>query len=159
MSLSLPARLISIIAVNQALTEVGIDASMWQLVNFREQLAWVHKADKELATQKERREPAGDGGGQIKSTGTRQSARWGPRAKPPGYLVVGGGISGMTAALSLANQGHEVSLVQKTGQLGGQALEMSISNSSPDDSQELLRGQPSMRSPRIRKSAFILIAS
>jgi heterodisulfide reductase subunit A len=36
-------------------------------------------------------------------------------------LVVGGGIAGMTCALSIANQGHEVSLVEKEPDLGGMA--------------------------------------
>ena len=36
-------------------------------------------------------------------------------------LVVGGGIAGMTCALSIANQGHEVHLVEKNKDLGGMA--------------------------------------
>jgi heterodisulfide reductase subunit A len=36
-------------------------------------------------------------------------------------LVVGGGIAGMTCALSIANQGHEVHLVEKEKDLGGTA--------------------------------------
>jgi heterodisulfide reductase subunit A len=36
-------------------------------------------------------------------------------------LVVGGGIAGMTCALSIANQGHEVYLVEKDTDLGGTA--------------------------------------
>ncbi|HTG01645.1 MAG TPA: FAD-dependent oxidoreductase, partial [Nitrospirota bacterium] len=34
-------------------------------------------------------------------------------------LVIGGGIAGMTAALSAANAGHQVTLVEKDAQLGG----------------------------------------
>ena len=34
-------------------------------------------------------------------------------------LVIGGGPSGMTAALSLANQGFQVHLVEKSDKLGG----------------------------------------
>ena len=34
-------------------------------------------------------------------------------------MVVGGGVAGMTCALSIANQGHEVHLVEKTGTIGG----------------------------------------
>ena len=34
-------------------------------------------------------------------------------------LVVGGGAAGMTAALSLANQGFKATLVEKSDQLGG----------------------------------------
>ena len=36
-------------------------------------------------------------------------------------LVVGGGMAGMTSALSMANQGHEVHLVEKDTDLGGMA--------------------------------------
>jgi heterodisulfide reductase subunit A len=39
-------------------------------------------------------------------------------------LVVGGGVSGMTAALNLANQGYPVQLVEKTDTLGGNALKL-----------------------------------
>ena len=39
-------------------------------------------------------------------------------------LVVGGGISGMTAALEAANTGYEVLLVEKTGGLGGLAAKL-----------------------------------
>lgn len=37
-------------------------------------------------------------------------------------VVVGGGVAGMSAALSAAERGHEVLLYEKTNQLGGQAL-------------------------------------
>ncbi len=36
-------------------------------------------------------------------------------------LVVGGGVAGMTCALSLANQGYEVHLVERDSELGGMA--------------------------------------
>ena len=36
-------------------------------------------------------------------------------------LVIGGGIAGMTCALSIAAQGHEVHLVEKENDLGGMA--------------------------------------
>ncbi len=34
-------------------------------------------------------------------------------------LVVGGGLAGMTSALSIAGQGHEVYLLEKDSELGG----------------------------------------
>ncbi|MFA5529783.1 MAG: hydrogenase iron-sulfur subunit [Thiohalomonadaceae bacterium] len=46
------------------------------------------------------------------------------RADNKRVLVVGGGISGMTAALSAADAGYEVVLVEKTGQLGGFAANL-----------------------------------
>ena len=39
-------------------------------------------------------------------------------------LVVGGGISGMAAAKSLANQGYETHIIERSPQLGGQALNL-----------------------------------
>ena len=36
-------------------------------------------------------------------------------------LVVGGGIAGMVCSLSIANQGHEVFLLEKESELGGMA--------------------------------------
>jgi quinone-modifying oxidoreductase subunit QmoB len=39
-------------------------------------------------------------------------------------LVVGGGISGMTAAIEAANTGYDVLLVEKTGSLGGMAAKL-----------------------------------
>ncbi len=36
-------------------------------------------------------------------------------------LVVGGGVAGMTCALSIAAQGHEVQLVEQNKELGGMA--------------------------------------
>jgi len=39
-------------------------------------------------------------------------------------MVVGGGISGMAAARSLARQGYETHIIEKSSQLGGQALNL-----------------------------------
>jgi heterodisulfide reductase subunit A len=103
-----------------ALAEVGIDASMWQLVNFREQLAWVHKDKKALATEKAKN--------MLAITVQRlkdQSLLTKPSAQVMSKgLVIGGGISGLTSALSLAEQGFEVELVEKSGELGGHSREI-----------------------------------
>jgi quinone-modifying oxidoreductase subunit QmoB len=57
-------------------------------------------------------------------------------------LVVGGGMSGMTAALEIADAGYEAVIVEKTGALGGMAA-------------KLWKRQPfkTPYSPRRRKSA------
>lgn len=45
-----------------------------------------------------------------------------PVAKPGKYVVVGGGITGMQAALTAAERGNDVVLFEKSDKLGGQAL-------------------------------------
>ena len=40
-------------------------------------------------------------------------------------LVVGGGISGMQAALDLADQGYQVALVEKEPSIGGKMIALS----------------------------------
>ena len=39
-------------------------------------------------------------------------------------IVIGGGLSGMTAALALANQGFKVNLIERSERLGGNLLEL-----------------------------------
>jgi 2,4-dienoyl-CoA reductase-like NADH-dependent reductase (Old Yellow Enzyme family)/thioredoxin reductase len=43
-----------------------------------------------------------------------------PTETPKEVLVVGGGVGGMTAAKVVAQRGHRTTLVERTGQLGGQ---------------------------------------
>jgi len=48
----------------------------------------------------------------------------GEAISPKGILVVGGGISGITAAVEAAEVGYEVSLIEKNPYLGGRAIRM-----------------------------------
>lgn len=51
-----------------------------------------------------------------------KQSQYQPLSKTPVFgraLVIGGGIAGMSAALGVAEQGYEVALIEKTGQLGG----------------------------------------
>lgn len=97
------------------LAKVGIGASAWQLVNFREQLAWVHKDSPAVANGKARH--------MLSMAAARlaeQEPLRTPKAKIVGScLVVGGGVSGLVSALSLSRQGLDVTLVEKTKELGG----------------------------------------
>jgi len=60
-------------------------------------------------------------------------------------LVVGGGVAGMTVALSLAARGHRVTLVEKTDKLGGRLLEAyyTIKGSAPRPLAESLAAEVS----------------
>jgi heterodisulfide reductase subunit A len=47
-----------------------------------------------------------------------------PNSKLGAVMVVGGGITGMQAALDLANSGYYVYLVEKTGSIGGMMAQL-----------------------------------
>jgi heterodisulfide reductase subunit A len=54
-------------------------------------------------------------------------------------MVIGGGIAGMAAARSLANQGYETHIVERSDTLGGQALNL-YQTVSGEDIQQKLKG-------------------
>ena len=92
-----------------------INKYLFQLANIREQDSWVHKNEPEKATEKAK--------GIVKSA-IYKSALLRPiediKVKIiPIALVIGGGITGITAALGLANQGFKTHLIEKTDKLGG----------------------------------------
>ena len=99
------------------LREAGINQYYVDMANIREHCSWVHSREKEDATKK------------AKDI-TRMSVARACHLEPlqeidlpvnKTALVVGGGIAGMTCALSIANQGHEVYLLEKDTDLGGTA--------------------------------------
>ncbi len=95
--------------------EVGVNLFLVEMANIREQCSWVHIADPEAATEKAI---------ELVRMGVARTVHLTPRTPEelPVFksgLIVGGGPSGMTAALSLAGQGFDVHLVEKESQLGG----------------------------------------
>lgn len=99
------------------LREAGINQYFFDMANIREHCSWVHSREKEKATEK-----AHD----IVRMSVARACHLAPlqEFKLPvnkKALVVGGGLAGMTSALSIANQGHEVYLVEKDADLGGMA--------------------------------------
>jgi len=95
--------------------EAGLNPYLFEMANIRDQCSWVHMQEPEKATEKSEDlvrmavakarllQPL-----QTRRVGIQKSA-----------LVIGGGLSGMTAALTLARQGFHVNLVEKEEQLGG----------------------------------------
>jgi heterodisulfide reductase subunit A len=97
--------------------EAGLNQYYFEMANIREHCSWVHSKEKEEATQK------------AKDI-IRMSAARASHLEPlqeidlpvhKAALVLGGGIAGMTCALSVAHQGHEVHLVERERDLGGTA--------------------------------------
>jgi heterodisulfide reductase subunit A len=98
-----------------ACEEAGLDGDRFELVDVREGCAWVHRDEPEAATAK-----AVDlirmG---IARCMLRQARQPASAEVVPAALVIGGGLAGMTAALTLANAGLPVKLVEREAALGG----------------------------------------
>jgi heterodisulfide reductase subunit A2 len=97
------------------LREGGINQYFFDMANIREHCSWVHSKEKEKATQKAK---------DIVRMSVARTLSLEPLEEfdlpvNKTALVVGGGVAGMTSALSLAEQGFEVELVERERDLGG----------------------------------------
>ena len=104
----------------ETIRNAGLNAYLFDMANIRNQCTWVHSDDKKSATEKSKDlvrmavnrasllEPIPD-----ISVDINKSA-----------LVIGGGVAGMTAALSLADQGFPATIVEKSSELGGAAKDL-----------------------------------
>jgi heterodisulfide reductase subunit A-like polyferredoxin len=97
--------------------EAGLNKYLFELANIRDQCSWVHMNDKENATEKAK---------DLVRMSVERAIRLTPLEEKKvevtkSALVIGGGISGMSAALSLAKGGFPVTIVERDTQLGGHA--------------------------------------
>jgi len=100
----------------ETLREAGLNKYLFEMANIRDQCSWVHADEPDKATFKaedlvrmavaraRELEPLKEGHFQVQQVG----------------LVLGGGIAGITAALSLGDQGFPCHLVEREAELGGQ---------------------------------------
>ncbi len=100
--------------------EAGINKYLFEMANIRDQCSWVHQQEPGPATDK-----AND----LIRMAVGRAARLEPIQEytfpvVSRGVVIGGGVAGMTAALSLANQGFEAVLVEREDHLGGMALNL-----------------------------------
>ncbi len=98
-----------------ALAGLGFNPYLLEMVNIRDQCSWVHAADPQLAQEKARA---------LIRMGVARARHLEPlfEGEVPmerSALVIGGGIAGVQAATDLAEGGFQVTLVEKTGRLGG----------------------------------------
>jgi len=103
-----------------AVASAGLNPYQFENANIREQCSWVHK-DKEAATGKAIKIIQS----MVEKLKLNQSLS--PMTVPitRRALVIGGGISGMQTALDIANNGHEVLLVERTSSIGGRMSQLS----------------------------------
>lgn len=95
--------------------EAGLNPYLFNFVNIRDQCTWVHMKETEEAYLKSM---------DLIKMGVAKACKLESLEKivvdvNSTALVIGGGISGMTAALNLSNQGFKTALVEKESQLGG----------------------------------------
>jgi heterodisulfide reductase subunit A-like polyferredoxin len=113
----------------ETLKEAGLNPYLFELASIRDQCSWVHGNNPEKATRKSKElirasvaraiqlEPLYEKSYPVMNKG----------------LVIGGGLAGMTAALTVADQGFHVHLVEQSDRLGGfaQNLRFTLEGHSP----------------------------
>jgi heterodisulfide reductase subunit A len=95
--------------------EAGLNRYLFEFVNIRDQCSWVHMHEPEKATEKAK---------DLVRMGVAKAALLEPLEEltsevTPSAVVIGAGISGMTAALSIAKNGFYVHLIEKEREMGG----------------------------------------
>ena len=117
--------------------EAGLNPYLFEMVNIRDQCSWVHHHEPEEATEKAK---------ELIRMIVAKSRLLEPlkRERIPvkdSALIIGGGVAGMTAALDLANQGYNVDLIERDGELGGHMRDIYTVIGNPEklDAQEYLQ--------------------
>jgi len=116
------------------LRQEGLNPQLLEFVSLRDNCAWVHGDDPVGANRKAREEMR---------VGVARARHLQPyskekRAFERSALVIGGGLAGMTAALSIADEGYDVYLVEKSDRLGGNLRHLYMTAESPNP-QRLLK--------------------
>ena len=93
----------------------GLNPYLFEMANLREHCSWVHSGDRDAATRKAK---------DIVTMAVARALLLAPLEESQipvtdAVLVVGGGVSGIQAALDLADAGHQVFLVEKEASIGG----------------------------------------
>jgi heterodisulfide reductase subunit A-like polyferredoxin len=99
----------------ETIREMGLNKYLFEMTNIRDQCSWVHMHQPQEATEKAK---------ELLRMAIAKSYLLQPLKEPlvdavKKGLVIGGGLSGMKAALGLAEQGLDCALVEREADLGG----------------------------------------
>ncbi len=130
-----------------ACSSAGLNPYRCEIANIREQCSWVH-GDMEQGTLKAKETVATI----VQKIRTNEALS--PIQVPvtPRALVIGGGISGIEAALSIASSGHDVYLVEREASLGGNVARLSHTYTAQESTPCILAGRvrEAMEHPKIK---------
>lgn len=95
--------------------EAGLNKHLFEMANIRDQCSWVHMNEPKLATEKAK---------QLVSMAVEKASLSKPLSTIKleinhSGLIIGGGLTGMMAALKLADAGYNAYLIEKEKELGG----------------------------------------
>jgi heterodisulfide reductase subunit A-like polyferredoxin len=112
----------------------GLNPALFEMANIRNQCSWVHSNDHQAATTKAK---------ELVRMAVGRAATLEPLSTTEvefehSALVIGGGVAGMTAALSLTQSGFEAHLVERDETLGGN-LRFVYSTIDGEDPQAFLK--------------------
>jgi heterodisulfide reductase subunit A-like polyferredoxin len=117
-----------------AIRQAGLNPHLFEMANIRNQCSWVHSDDWDGATDKAKTlvRMAVARASQLEPLTTSEV--------PVNHtaLIIGGGAAGMTAALTLADQGFPVHIVERDAGLGGNLryLQYFVENSPNQDGEQ-----------------------
>jgi heterodisulfide reductase subunit A len=104
----------------ETLKNAALNPCLFEMANIRDHCSWVHSHLPKEATEKAKDQVRmAVAKARLLRPLPEQTLPVSPKA-----LVIGGGISGMTAALSIARQGFECFLVERSQNLGGNLKEI-----------------------------------
>ena len=95
--------------------QAGLNLHLFEMANIRDQCSWVHTHEPDKATEKAK---------DLVRMGVAKARLLEqlPRITVPvkkSALILGGGLSGMTCAIQLAEEGYEAHIIEKEKELGG----------------------------------------
>jgi heterodisulfide reductase subunit A len=102
--------------------EIGLNPGLLERVNLRGEVAWVHSNGGNGTDPNGKARDLVEMG--VASARLRKPIHPTAKKVTQRALVIGGGLAGMTAALSLSEMGYGVDLVEQSAELGGQLREL-----------------------------------
>ncbi len=136
-----------------ACREAGLNHYLFEMANIREQYSWVHTHEPKRATGKAK---------DLVRMAVARATWLKPQEEPEldikdSALVIGAGIAGMIAALTLADQGFKVYLVESDVEVGGILRMLYKVYPSLQDSSEIL--EPTTEAVKTHKNIELLTSA